>query len=114
MPTREFFHFKAKFCSDRRIFQRSHGFVIAFHTSDRFEPDPFLRADRSCTCQVREGTPPKDAIAAATWKDAIEEIGWGYLKVETTDGSAASDDLAVREGHRKFWPSMGRHGKTAT
>jgi len=55
----------------------------------------FVVVDDKNRLSVREGTPPKDAIAAATWKDAIEEIGWGYLKVETTDGSAASDDLAI-------------------
>lgn len=35
------------------------------------------------------------AIARATWKDSVEEVGWAYLKVSTVDGSNAADDTAM-------------------
>jgi hypothetical protein len=44
--------------------------------------------------KVRSGH-SDSAIARATWKDSVEEVGWAYLKVSTVDGSNAADDTAM-------------------
>jgi hypothetical protein len=55
----------------------------------------FVHIDAEKRLVVTNGTAPADSIASAKWNDTIEQVGWAYLHVSTTDGSAANDDLAM-------------------
>jgi hypothetical protein len=55
----------------------------------------FVHIDAENRLHIDAGAASGGSIASAKYKDTIEEVGWAYLHVSTTEGSAANDDLAM-------------------
>lgn len=69
--------------------------LLELNVDSAVKAGAYVVLDNEHRLSVKEGTVPSGAVAAATWKDSIEEVGWAFLRVETVESSGASDDLAV-------------------